>query len=176
MHSLLTKVLSGNPEAVEQFYKEYSPRILTFLNQKMPPEDAKEVLNDVFLDALDSLPLFQGKSAIATWLYKIAHNKTVDYYRKKKIKTLLLSQLPFLELVASEIHEPEFEYEKNKIRDRIETTLHHLSKKYRTILKLHYQDNIPIKEIALQLNLSFKATESLLFRARKSFQKAYERA
>ncbi len=100
----------------------------------------------------------------------------VDYYRKKKINTLVLSKILYLELVAEEISQPEFQFEKNRIRDTIEQTLYKLSGQYRTILQMHYEFDLSVKEVAIQLKLSFKATESLLFRARKAFQKAYERA
>jgi len=112
---------------------------------------------------------------LQTWLYKIAHNNVVDFYRKKKIKSVLFSQAPFLEILAQEISQPEFQYEKDKLHENIESAFASLSAKNREILTLHYEKNVPVKEISLLLNLSFKATESLLFRARKSFIKAYGR-
>ena len=175
MSDLIEKILQGDNNAVIEFYQKYSPRILHYLQQKSRLEDAEELLQDVFLDALDELSLFQRKSNVQTWLYTIAHNKLVDFYRKRKIKSLLLSQLPFLQIVAHEMNEPEFQFEKNNIKEKIENTFHGLSNKYRKILTLHYKDNLPVKEIAVNLNLSFKATESLLYRARQGFIKMYEK-
>jgi RNA polymerase sigma-70 factor, ECF subfamily len=174
--SFFDRVLSGDSEAVVKFYKLYSPKILSYLGKKLPrPEDAQELTNDVFLEAIDSLSMLEKENNISAWLYKIAHNKMVDFYRKKKIKSIILSQVPFLQIVANEVNQPEFQFEKNKIRDGIETALHSLPEKYRKILKLHYEEKISIKKIAVILDLSFKATESLLFRARQSFKLAYER-
>lgn len=177
MDTLIKKILSGNPQAVVDFYNLYAPKVLRYLTKKLPhPEDAQEIVNDVFLEAIDSLALLEKKENVQAWLFKIAHNKMVDYYRKKKIKSLLLSQVPYLDIVAQEIHQPEFQFEKDKIRDKIEITLHKLSDKYQKILRMHYEENIPVKEIAIEFNLSHKAAESLLFRARKEFQYMYERA
>ena len=89
---------------------------------------------------------------------------------------MLLSQIPYLEIVDSEVHQPEFILEKNKVRDKIEATFKSLPDLYRKILKLHYEDLLSVKEIAAILAMSFKAAESLLFRARQSFKLAYERA
>lgn len=176
MHSLIQKILAGDNQAVVTFYHDCSPRIARFLRKKLPrEEDVQEVLQDVFLEALDSLSLFSGKSLLSTWLYGIAKHKVVDYYRKRKIKSFVFSQLPFLQIFAEEIHQPEFQFEKNKVRDKIELTFQQLSTKYREILKKHYEDNIPIKHIAEEMNLSFKATESLLYRARQDFIKKYEK-
>lgn len=177
MGNILEKILSGDKQAVVEFYHEFSPKILSYLKNKLPrEEDAQEVLQDVFFEALDSLPLFAGKSSLSTWLFGIAHHKTVDFYRKRKIKSVLLSQLPFLQIFAQEITQPEFQYEKNRVRDKFEATLHQLSYKYQTILHMHYELGMSVKEIAIELDMSFKATESLLFRARKQFQITYERA
>lgn len=177
MTSILEKILQGDREAVVVFYKTYSPQLLRYLYKKLPTvEDAEEVLNDTFFAAIDELSFFQEKSSVKTWIFKIAHNKIVDFYRKKKIKSVFLSQLPLFEIITSEIDTPEFQFEKDKLRDRLEKAFTTISEQYRKILKLHYEEKIPVKELSLILDLSFKATESLLFRARKSFRLAYERA
>lgn len=175
--SLFKRLAAGNSYAVVSFYKLYSPKILPYLSKRLPTnEDAQELTNDVFLEAIDSISLLRDQNNILSWLYKIAHNKTVDYYRKRKIKSILLSQIPYLEIVAAEINQPEFQFEKNKVRDKIESAFKSLPEIYRKILKLHYEEKISVKELAMIFNLSFKATESLLYRARQGFKLAYERA
>ncbi len=176
MTPFIEKILDGDEQAVVSFYHHFSPRILRFLKKRLPRnEDAQEILNDVFLEAVDALPTLQKHANLQAWLYKIASNKTADFYRKRKIKSFLFSQMPYLEIIEQEIHQPEFVFEKDKIRDRIEASLHGLSDKYQRILRMHYEEDMPVKTIALTLNLSFKATESLLYRARQNFILAYER-
>jgi RNA polymerase sigma-70 factor, ECF subfamily len=175
MKSLVERIIAGDSQSVIELYKIYSPRILSYLVKRLPTEeDAQEILNDVFLDAIDTISMLRTSKNLQAWLYKIAHHKTVDYYRKRKIKSILLSQIPYLEIVDSEVHQPEFQFEKDKVRDKIESAFKSLPDLYRKILKLHYEDKISVKEIAVMLKLSFKATESLLFRARQSFKLAYE--
>lgn len=174
--SLIKRILIGDSKAVVQFYKFYSPKILSYLTKKLPrKEDAEDLTNDVFLEAIDSLSFLQKEQNVSAWLYRIAHNKMVDFYRKRKVKSILLSQAPFLQIIANEISQPEFQLEKDAIRNRIEAALYGLSDNHRVILELHYEQEIPVKEIARTLNLSFKATESLLFRARQNFKLAYAR-
>lgn len=175
MEHLVKGILEGDPRAIKSFYDIYMPKIAKYFSYRLPEgEDIEAFTNDVLLDAVDALPLFKDKSSFSTWLYKIAHNKLVDFYRKKKIKSILISKIPFLNIVAQEVYEPEFQLEKNKIRDNIEDVLRNLSQKYRNILKMHYEEQKSIKEIATALDLSPKAAESLLFRARKKFQETYE--
>lgn len=176
MTLLIERLLSGNEKAVSEFYYLYSKQLLFYLQNRVPKELAEEMLSDVFLDAVDSLHTLRLDTNLKAWLYKIAHNKSVDYYRKKKLKTVLLSQVPYLEILASEIHEPEFLIEKNAVRDSIENTLKSISARYRKILTLAYEEQMPVAEMAVVFNLSPKATESLLYRARQSFITAYGRA
>lgn len=174
MSSLVKKILNGDESAVIEFYQTYSKDLLRYLRKRVPAEEAAEILNDVFLEAIDGMLMLKKDANLKAWLYKIAYNKTIDYYRKSKVKSILISQIPFFEIVDSEVHQPEFQMEKAKLKERIEKALRSISEKYRRILELHYLDHIPIKEIALVFNLTPKATESLLYRARQSFIKAYE--
>lgn len=176
MTSFIEQMLAGDPQAVELFYKTYSKGIFNFLKKKLPrEEDAQEILNDVFLDAVEALPTVREHTFLQTWLYKIAQNKVANFYRKRKLKSFLFSQFSYLKIIAQEIDEPEFQYEKQELLLKLKMTLHNLSDKYQQILSLHYEEAMPIKQIALELSLSPKATESLLYRARQQFKKDYER-
>src|SRR5688500_541074 len=89
-------------------YKEFSPQIQKYLSSKLPAADVQEVLNDVFFDAIDDILSLKKENNLKNWIYKIARNNVVDYYRKKKIKSFLLSQIPYVELFAKEVNQPEF--------------------------------------------------------------------
>ena len=175
MTHIVQRILQGDGGAVESFYQQYAPGILRYLKHKLPKEeDAQEILNDVFLDAIEELPLLQKQTNVKAWLYQIAHNQMANFYRKKKIKSLLFSQFPYLKIVAEEFHQPEFQLERRELIIRMQIALEKLSQKYQQILHLHYIDELPVKLISVRLNLSFKATESRLYRARMQFIKYYE--
>lgn len=171
--SLIDRIKKGEKAAIIEFYRSFSPQILTYLQRRVPNELAQEILNDVFLDALDEIPLLKHEQNILGWLYRIARNKTIDYYRKKKLKSILFSQIPYLEFAAKEMTQPEFLIEKEKVREKIEYVMTRISAKYAMILRMHYEDGMRIKQIAPVLNLTPKATESLLFRARQQFIREY---
>lgn len=171
--SLIEQIKAGDKTAVLAFYRQYAPKIQRYLERRLSKEDSHEVLNDVFLDALDELPLLKHQSNILGWLYRIARNKTIDLYRKKKLKSVLFSQIPYLEFAEKEMHQPEFILEKERVVQKIEHAMRTISGKSAMILRMHYEDGMRVKEISLILNLPFKTTESLLFRARQQFKKAY---
>lgn len=175
MTHIVKHILQGDAGAVEIFYQRYSPGILRYLKRKLPREDdAEEILNDVFLDAIEELVTLHEHANVKSWLYQIAHNKMANFYRKKKIKSMLFSQFSYLKIVAEEFNQPEFQLEKRELLIRMQIALGKLSQKYRQILQMHYIEDLSVKIISVRLNLSFKATESRLYRARAQFIKYYE--
>lgn len=168
--TLVLKILKGDQKAKREFYKVFRVRLLRFVKSKVPPETAEEVLNDTFLSAFDSLPLFKFHSSLYSWLYSIARHEIVDFYRRKKIKTILFSRLPFLESLASKALGPEAVLAKKELKNEIKQVFGNLNEGYCRILRLKYMEGLSIKEIASILGKSVKATESKLFRARIAFQ------
>ncbi len=171
---LISKILKGNKRAKKKFYQYYKPRLVKYIQIKTPnKQDAEEILQDTFMSAFLSLPNFKQDSSLYTWLCSIARHEIADFYRKKKIKTIVFSRLPFLENLFSEALGPELKYKEKKIKEKISDSFGSLKKEYVQILKLKYIHNKSVKEIAKILGKSFKATESLLYRARKAFQREY---
>ena len=161
-------------KAVEVLYQRYSKRLLGFILTKVDdPKDAQEILQDTFLSALDSLPLFSGKSSFFTWLWGIAKHEIADFYRKRKIKTLLFSRLPILENLATQALGPEEELLEAEIKKQIKVVFRKLSEGYQKILRLKYIEGQRLIEIAQKLGISYKAAESRLNRARMAFRKIW---
>lgn len=175
MEKIVNKILNGDKRAVRQFYREYSPKVRAYLSVKLArEEDIEEILQDVFLSALDSLTLFRGDSSVGTWLISIARHEVADYYRKRYIRKTVLQTSRLFDEVAQELETPEFLYKKNKIKKRFNNALSSLSKKYQDVLFYKYEMGMSVKEIASEMDMSFKATESVLYRARAAFADAYE--
>ncbi|MGB9911503.1 MAG: RNA polymerase sigma factor [Microgenomates group bacterium] len=136
-------------------------------------DDAEEILQETLKNAWQCLSLYSKKSSFFTWLCGIAKHEIADYYRKKKIKTILFSWFPWLENLVSEALGPEQEFLKKEFLKRVNETFNQLSEGYREVLRLKYIEGLTVKEIAQKLNETVKAIESRLFRARKAFTKAF---
>ena len=81
--------------------------------------------------------------------------------------------LPFLEKLVSQALGPELAYQELETKTKILATLKRLSEGYAQILRLKYVEGLSMRQIANQLNLTVKAVESKLTRARLAFQKIY---
>ena len=171
---LRKQILVGDKKATRFFYQKYHLRLLNFVLRKIGKvEDAEEIVQNVFLDALDSLPFFKQKSSLSSWLCGIAKHEIADFYRKQKIRQIVFSKLPFLKKIADEALSPEFVLEKKEMQKRFYEVLKNLPEGFSQILRLKYIDSLSVSEIASQLNISYKAAESRLFRARLAYQKKF---
>ena len=149
-------------------------KLLNFVRRQVnDPADAEDIVQETLISVYDSLPLFKGQSAFFTWACGIARHEIADFYRKKKIKQAVFSRLPWLKELVSQALGPELAYQELETKKKIVRTLKNLSEGYCRILRLKYVEELSVKQIALELDLTAKAVESKLTRARLAFQKLY---
>jgi RNA polymerase sigma-70 factor (ECF subfamily) len=173
---LITSLLQGNEKCLRAFYVQYSPRLYNFIITKVSnPKDAEEILQDTLIDCLDALRDFTGNSSLYTYLCAIAKYKTVDYYRKKKVKRIVFSKFPAVERILSIAATPQDLLDERITQEKVQEVLTKLRPNYSKALKLKYLHGLSVKQIALKMQISFKAAESILFRARKEFAVVYRR-
>ncbi len=173
---LVAQILKNNPLAIKSFYSRHQPKLTSFVKGKIDnPEDVEEIVQDAFWGVLNSLPNFKFNSSLYTYLVSIAKHEIADYYRKKRIKTVLFSHFPFLETLATKALGPEEEALKKELKEEILKILKRLPSRYQKLLRLKYLEEHSVKEIALKLASSPKAVESALTRARKTFRREGKR-
>jgi len=149
-------------------------RLVRFVATKVNDRaDVEDIVQETLISIYDSLVLFKGKSSFFTWACAIAKHEIADFYRRKKIKQIVFSRLPFLQGLVSEALGPELAYQELEAKTKIVNTLKRLSEGYARILRLKYVEGLSMRQIANQLNLTVKAVESKLTRARLAFQKIY---
>jgi RNA polymerase sigma factor (sigma-70 family) len=156
---------------MQDFYQKYYNSVRGFVNKRIDDEGvAEEITNDILMAAYESLPNFNQKCSEFSFICSIAKHKIIDYYRKKKIKTVLFSTNPIFEEIADKALNPERDVLKNELKKEIEETLGELKEGYGKLLRLKYIEGWKIGAIATMSKLSVKAVESRLIRAKKQFQ------
>lgn len=167
---LVYKITHRDEQAFISFVRMYEAQIFRYVNRQLKNKElAEEITQDVFIDFLDALRDFKYQSSLKTFLFSIAKYKTIDVIRKKKVKKVLFSYLPDYVVDGLGAVMMNDELEKKELMDKMDTVLGKLPDKYRLILQLKYIEGVRVKAIAKKLSMSFKSTESLLFRARKAF-------
>lgn len=159
---------------MEDFYKKYYFSVKKFISQKIDDEGVvEEITNDVMMAAMMCRENFDGKCSEFSWICSIAKHKIIDYYRKKKLKTILFSISEEFEEIADKALTPERDVLKNELKEEIRKTFEEIGKGYMDILRLKYIEGMKISEIAKNLELTMKAVESKLIRAKKKFKEAW---
>ena len=170
---VLKKILRNDQRSIYSFYKKHKKQLLNYISRQVDFQSAEEIMQDSFVAFFESLRDFRGQSSLKTFLFSISRHKTIDYIRKKKLKKILFSALPtnFIDSIAYVLFDDEIE--KSILHQKIEKTLLRLPNDYIAILRLRYWEGYKVAAIADKLKISFKAAESLLFRARKAFIQNY---
>lgn len=171
---IIQKIIRQDESTLIAFYNKYRKHIFHFINKQLNNAFlAEELTQDTFFDFIESVRNFRAESSLKTFLFSIAKHKTIDTMRKKQIKKILFSHLPFyiVERLSTIILDDEIE--KKELAKKIKNTFKKLPNDYSLILRLKYIEETGVREIAKKLSLTFKATESLLFRARKAFAKIF---
>lgn len=175
MEEIVAQILRGEKGAATRFYQRYSVQLRRFLAGKLPrTEDVEDVLQDVFMAAFDSMPVYRGEAKVISWLYAIARHEVADFYRKRYVRELVEKTSPLFDELLETVETPELAWDRSKARKRIFAAYRSLQQQYRDVLSYRYELSLPVKEIAERMQLSFKATESLLYRARSAFAVAYQ--
>jgi len=171
---LIQKLIQNDEKALYFFYHTFQPLVFHFLRAKLPEHTAEEIAHDVLLDFIEELRDFRGDASIRTFLCCMARNKMVDFFRKKKIKSVLFSSLPvwIVENIASYFLNDDLE--KKELAVKIKNVFMRLPNEYQLILRLKYVEGEKVKMIAQKLSVSLKGAESKLFRARHAFVKLFQ--
>ena len=136
-------------------------------------QDAEDVLQNTFLNALTHLAAFEGRSSLSTWLYRIAANEALMLLRKKKPEVNLedtetdesaadLKPTQFVDWSAL----PEEELLSGEGKKVLEETIQHLPEPMRIVFLLRDIEGLSIKETADALNLTETNVKTRLLRAR----------
>jgi RNA polymerase sigma-70 factor (ECF subfamily) len=84
---LVERARRGEMEAFEALYKRHSSAIFGLtLRMLQNRADAEDMLQEIFLQAYDRLPSFEGRSAFGTWLYRLSVNRCLDHLRSRGAK------------------------------------------------------------------------------------------
>lgn len=172
---IVAGIVNHDQKIVNSFYRNNFQIIFRFINRKInDPQLCEELTQDVFIDFFESLRDFRFQSSLKTFLFSIAKYKVIDSIRKKKIKRILFSALPSYVVEGLKTILIDDEIEKKELQSKIATVFSHLPNDYQLVLRLKYQEGEKVQSIAQKLALKFKATESLIFRARKAFIRIYK--
>lgn len=166
----------------EKFFQEYQHLVFNLALQYVPnKQDAEEITQDVFISIHQSFADFEHRAKISTWIYRITINKSLDFIKaqkRKKRRAWLVSlfdlrQTPLEPLIFDH---PGVQLEQKEAIQHIFKCLNELPDRQKTALILSKIEQKSQQEIAEIMQLSPKAVESLVQRAKNNFGKKWSEA
>ena len=143
--------------------------------------DAEELSQNVFVKVHKKLPEFKAQSSIKTWIYRITINECLDFIKAQKrqkrlafISSIFNDKGEERSALLPEMNHPGIQLENKEAVENIFRHINSLSDKQKTAMILKVVEDFSQKEIAETMELSEKAVESLLVRARQKLKKKLE--
>lgn len=164
-----------NNLSLKEIYEEHNGLVYNLcLNYLQNIEDAEEVTQDVFVTIFKKQEEFKNNSTLKTWVYRITVNHCLDFLKAKKRKKRFGFIIPIYDnsesYSYSDFNHPGIILENQESTERLLKLINELPINQKTALILKIIDELSQKEIAEVMDLSVKAVESLLSRAKSNLK------
>lgn len=166
----------ADPAAFAALYRRYLPRVYRYLRARAPaPEDAADLTQQVFLQALDALPAYRPSGApFAAWLFRIARHAAIDADRRRR-PALDVAALPEVLHPADE-HGPEAIILRHEALAHLGALLRRLDAEKRELLALRFGAGLSATEIATVVGKRPEAVKKQLTRILHALKEQYRDA
>ncbi len=139
------------------------------------PDEAEDLLQDIFISVYQNLNSFNQDLSFSSWIYRITHNKVINYWKKNKKyqeSVSIENNLFFIETIFNE-SSIELETDHKIIQKQIEKAFSEIDEKYKNILILKFIENKDYQEISDILQKPLGTVGTLINRGKKNFIKKY---
>jgi RNA polymerase sigma-70 factor (ECF subfamily) len=177
---LLARLRAGEDAAYEELVRTYSPRLLAVARRIVgTDEDARDVIQDAFLNAFRSLRNFHGDARISTWLHRIVVNSALMKLRTRKrkpeesIEPLLpafLADGHYAEKFSSWGEQADTALSRTETQELVRQRIDELPESFRTVLVLRDIEGLDTEETARVLDTTPNAVKIRLHRARAALR------
>ncbi len=169
---LVRRVQRGDGEAMGLIYDRYHEAIYRYLWLRLQDTWAAEDLTgDIFMRAVAAIHDYQAREVpFQAWLYRLAHNRLVDYYRRESGRNLVPLEIAEEVLMA----DPEAGNGGRDVLavDQVRTALARLDPIQREVLVMRFLLGLPLREVALALDKTTAAIKSLQHRGLQALRAA----
>jgi len=147
----------------------YRPRLTAFIaKMTRNGRDVEDLVQETLIKVARNWDSFRGESTLSSWVFQIASNVCVDYFRARSSKPEL-----YQEESKIQVSSPEGilrQIEKKEVDACVQDGIANLRETDRRFLVMYYMDGTPVKEIAVAEGISTNSAKVRLHRARKRFR------
>jgi len=177
--ALIQRVQAGDEIAFRDLVERYQAKVFSIIYGILRNRnDAEDIAQQVFAKVYFSIPKFDFRSSLLTWIYKITVNECYDYLRKRRVRKLVYES-DFSEDDVRTMENAQQPVEKVRPvdatlaqRDLIMKLLTKISEDDRTLLLLKEVEGHSVEELAEMTGMNQNTIKVKLFRARRKLVKA----
>ena len=149
-------------------------RLRNFIRRRVAdPRDAEDILQDVFTELVEANQLLMPIEHVSGWLFRVARNRIVDLFRRKKGESLELE-----DLLPSRDAGPDAELARATLLEELETALAELPKEQRDVFVAHEIEGKSFKEMAdesgVGINTLLSRKRYAVLHLRERLRKTYD--
>lgn len=171
---ILESIVKGEKASFSILYEHFSEKVYnTALSYTKSVEDAEEITQDVFVKIYKSAATFKGDSSLNTWIYRIAVNTSLNYLKRNNRFTFIKNTLPASQSI--EFEHPGVVLENKENAAALYKAMDCLPESQKTAFILSYMEDLPRQKVADIMEISLKAVESLLQRAKNNIRSELEK-
>ncbi len=159
---LIAKALQGNKRAWMNLLKRYETQIYHYgVRMTGTHEDALDLMQEVFISVFRNLTNYRGEGSFRGWLFKIAHYRCIEYYRRKK-PNQALEDSPEIESTDADL---ESALSASQNANQLVDAMQKLPLSQKAVVELKFFGQFTFEEIAEQLGISSNTAKSQLYSA-----------
>jgi len=149
-------------------------RLRNFIRRRVAdPRDAEDVLQDVFTELVEANQLLMPIEHVSGWLFRVARNRIIDLFRRKKGESLDLD-----DLLPSPDAGPDAEFARGALLEELEAAIAELPEEQRDVFVAHEIDGKSFKEMAAESGVSINTLLSrkryAVLHLRERLQRTYD--
>ncbi|GAA0855827.1 sigma-70 family RNA polymerase sigma factor [Aliiglaciecola litoralis] len=159
---LIAKALNGNKRAWLNLIKRYEMQVYNYgIRMTGTREDALDLMQEVFISVFRNLSNYRGDGSFKSWLFKIAHFRCIEFYRRKR-PNQALDDAP--ELVSPGLGQ-ESVLVASQDASLLVSAMQQLPLSQKAVVELKFFGQFTFDEIAEQLGISSNTAKSQLYSA-----------
>lgn len=178
---LIERTLAGEKEAFEMIIRKYQQSLLNYISRMVGERElATDLTQNVFIKSYSALSTYQSQYKFSTWLFKIASNSVIDYWRKRKIDAFSLDQGQARNESRAPLQIPADEpsivkrFELSELRVRIEKALRKIPPALRELFVWKHINEFSYEEIAEIKGLPVGTIKNKVYQAKEMIRSHLE--
>lgn len=171
--TLINSFLEGNKHDFEVLWFRYNRLIYAYILKMVRNiDDVDDILQDTFIKAFSAIQTYNQSYPFPAWLYKIASNTCIDYFRRKRIRPIPIGGMTNIQTALNEVLPDksipiDVKIANSETKLELNKAIALLPDRYRECIQLRHFEELSYEEIAQKMQLPLGTIKITLFRARK---------